>query len=73
MANKSKTNKRNLKVYGKCVKPYKYNSINPEIRLTGKWVKEWGFNCGNEITVRNIKKGIIILSDFTTTPQEINL
>lgn len=58
-------------MYTKYVKPYKYNSINPEIRLMGKWLEKWGFKCGNEIIVRNINKGIIIIKGNGDLPPTI--
>lgn len=54
---------RKLKVYAKFAKSFKTASLNPEIRLTGKWVKEWGFKCGSEITVKKLENGIILINE----------
>ncbi len=40
---------RELKVYEIC--DYKYESI-PTIRLTGKWLKELGFDIGMSVVVK---------------------
>ena len=52
---------RSLKVYSRYNNPYfKENSILPEIRLKGLWLKKWGFDCGNEIHIIKTEYGIII-------------
>lgn len=55
--------KRKLRVYKKYSRTENRFIPNPEIRLTGKWVKEWGFKCGNEITVKRIENGIILINE----------
>lgn len=66
-------NKKTLKVYGKYNKSFRPTAINPEIRLTGKWVKEWGFNHGNLVLVRNIEKGVMIINEIGQVPPTIYL
>ena len=65
--------KRKLKVYTKCPRIVKGFNPNPEIRLTGKWVKEWGFCCGNMIIVKNIANGAITIVNKTNTPPIIKI
>lgn len=65
--------KRKLRVYTKYSRKSKRFIPNPEIRITGKWVKDWGFNCGTQITVRNIENGILIINDKINHPPTINL
>lgn len=53
--------KRQLKVHRK----YSYRSskgfvLFPEIRLSGKWLKEMGFDCGKSVTVQHEKNRIIL-------------
>ena len=60
--------KRKLKIYTKYPRTSKGFIPNPEIRLTGKWVKDWGFKCGNEITVKRIENGLILLNEGINTP-----
>lgn len=65
--------KRKLKVYTKYPRTVKGFNPNPEIRLTGKWVKEWGFKCGNEITVKRIENGIILINEGRSNLPTIHL
>lgn len=48
----SQPTERQLTVYRKFLpRVYQY-AVMPEIRLCGKWLKEAGFECGDEVTVR---------------------
>lgn len=60
--------KRKLKVYTKYPRTNKGFIPNPEIRLTGNWVKEWGFKCGNKIIIKRIGNGLILINEGTTAP-----
>lgn len=75
MENSNKPNKkRSLKVYGRYVsKGNKFSEINPEIRLSGKWVKNWGFKNGSTITVSSFENGIMIISEGLRCPPIIYL
>lgn len=64
---------RKLKIYAKFTKSGNRNRRNPEIRLTGKWVEDWGFNFGDKIIVRNTKNGILIVSELNQHLPIINL
>jgi hypothetical protein len=33
----------------------------PEIRLTGNWLKKWGFGIGDKVTVSKISEGVMIV------------
>ncbi len=59
--NFKKNGKRQLKVVSK-VFPREYNRyvIFPEIKLSGKWLKDLGFNCGRFVTVSHRKNKITI-------------
>jgi toxic protein SymE len=59
-----------LKIYKKYFRRFGYYNIFPEIRLSGKWLQNLGFNCGqkviiihekNRIVIRNSKKIIVKL------------
>lgn len=65
--------KRNLMVYGKYIRQFNGARLNPEIRLTGKWLKSWGFKNGNIITVRKIESGLIIINTGVNIPPTIEL
>ena len=55
------TRQRQLKVYYKHFdRAYSQSVTFPEIRLCGKWVKEAGFDCGEEIIISHEKGKIII-------------
>lgn len=69
MKNKRHKKLRTLKVYTKLTIPQLTPiSILPEIRLTGNWLKDWGFNCGNEIKVIKTKFGISIINNKQEIP-----
>jgi len=57
----TKNRNRRLKVISK-VFPRDYNKyvIFPEIRLSGKWLKDLGFNCGQFVIVSHSKNKITI-------------
>jgi toxic protein SymE len=57
-------NIRKLKVYGKFTNHSNNKSFVPEIRLSGKWLKELGFKQGQSI--------IIICEEDKITIQKIN-
>jgi len=65
MKQEKKTGKRRLKVTSK-IYPRHYNRyiIFPEIRLSGKWLGELGFDCGQYVTISHEENKIII------TPQK---
>lgn len=65
--------KRTLRVYKKYSRTENRFIPNPEIRLIGKWVKEWGFKCGSEITVKRIENGIILINEGTNNLSTIYL
>ncbi len=51
---------KTLKVYSKYQRrKYGYARI-PEIRLCGKWLKDLGFNIGDEITIEVYAKSVMI-------------
>ena len=53
--------KRQLKVYYKHFDRAHAPSVTfPEIRLCGKWVRDTGFDCGQDITVSHKKDKIVI-------------
>ena len=56
----SANNKRQLKIYKKSIQRGKGYIPFPEIRLTGKWLQNEGFNCGQKIKVFHQKNRIII-------------
>lgn len=61
MSKKASKNQRELKVYAKyAFSKYGKASILPEIRLKGVWVRNWGFECGNEVQIIKAGNGIII-------------
>lgn len=52
MSKKVSKDQREMKVYTKyAFSRYGNPSIQPEIRLKGNWVKQWGFNCGDSVSV----------------------
>ena len=57
----TKNRERQLKVISK-VFPREYNRYVtfPEIRLSGKWLKDLGFNCGQFVIVSHRKTKITI-------------
>ncbi|MDO5970582.1 SymE family type I addiction module toxin [Flavivirga aquimarina] len=57
----TKKGERQLKVISK-VFPREYNRrvTFPEIRLSGKWLKDLGFNCGRFVIVSHRKNKITI-------------
>ena len=57
----AKSPKRTLKVYTNYVKRFKGYFRLPEIRLSGKWLQDLGFNCGGNVTVLTEKNRIIII------------
>lgn len=63
---------RKLKVYAKFAKTGNRNRRNPEIRLTGKWVANWGIKEGTNIIVRNLEYGVIILNNKSIMPPIIH-
>ena len=53
--------KRQLKVYSKYFeRAYRESVVFPEIRLSGKWLKEMGFECGQIVTVIQERNRIIL-------------
>lgn len=60
--NKSrKQQKRHIKVYAKFYNRARSMPVAfPEIRLSGKWLKDSGFDCGQEIIVHHEKDKIVI-------------
>lgn len=61
MKQEKKTGKRRLKVNSKMF-PRDYNRyvIFPEIRLSGKWLGELGFDCGEYVTIHHEENKIVI-------------
>lgn len=49
-----------LKIYKKYFRRFGYYNIFPEIRLSGKWLQNLGFTCGDNIKVRTEKNRIVI-------------
>lgn len=69
MKNKRTKKVRTLKVYTKLIIPqFAKVSIMPEIRMTGNWLKDWGFNCGNEIKVVKTKIGLLVINKDDSVP-----
>lgn len=64
---------RKLKVYTKFAKSGNQHSKNSEIRLSGKWVANWGFKNGSTVIVRNLGFGIIVLNNDIQKPLTIQL
>lgn len=59
---------RKMKIYEKSfARAFNCFKIFPEIRLTGKWLRDIGFNCGQSVTVRYEKNKIIITLDDKST------
>ena len=50
--NKKQNGQRRLKVYGKYRQKFNSAVIEPEIRLTGQWLKNLGFNPGQTVNVK---------------------
>jgi toxic protein SymE len=58
---------RQLKVYEKYIPRSCYKHvIFPEIRLCGKWLRDMGFDCAQNVTVRHEKNKIIITVENET-------
>ena len=57
-----KNAKRILKIYSKYFASCNGFFILPEIRLCGKWLKNLGFNNGQNITVMTENERIVIMS-----------
>jgi len=73
MNTSEKTPKRTLKVYSRFIIPsFGKAVLLPEIRLTGNWLRKWGFECGTTINVIKTEGGIIIRSS-TQSPPVIHL
>jgi len=53
-------NIRQLKIYKKFINQSNKISVVPEIRLSGKWLKEYGFKQGDSISVVCETEEIII-------------
>lgn len=49
-----------LKIYTKYFKRFGYYVLLPEIRLSGKWLQNLGFNCGEHLTIISEKDRILI-------------
>lgn len=58
--NNSKKGKRQLKIYPKYIQRKSIIVIVPEIRLQGKWLKEYGFNHGQSVMIVCEEEQIII-------------
>jgi len=52
--------RRRLKVYPKYFQRTYRSVIFPEIRLSGKWLKDIGFNCGQSVIVQQEQNKITI-------------
>lgn len=62
MDKKPTKTERQLKVYYRYGNiPHLENSILPEIKLKGVWLKEWGFDIGTEIIVSKTQYGLTII------------
>ena len=69
--NFQQSGQRHLKVYQKYIpRSYYGHVIFPEIRLCGKWLRDMGFDCGQNVTVRHEKNKIIITVDNETETDE---
>ncbi len=54
--------KRKLKVYPKAFPRANHNIVFfPEIRLSGKWLQDTGFDFGQEVTIQHEKDKIVII------------
>jgi hypothetical protein len=62
---------RTLKVYTRLVRVFNGFKINPEIRLSGNWLKNSGFQCGESISVSRIQEGILMVKKKTIPPKII--
>lgn len=59
--NFQRTIDRQLKVYGKYfLRSHRRVVIFPEIRLSGKWLRDLGFDCGQAVTIQQEKNKITI-------------
>jgi hypothetical protein len=58
--NDSKQNERKLKVYSRYFERTIRGVILPEIRLSGKWLHEAGFTCGQDVKVSYEHNKIVI-------------
>lgn len=69
--NFQQSGQRRIKVYEKYIpRTYHQYVVFPEIRLCGKWLRDMGFNCGQNVTVRHEKNKIIITVDNETETDE---
>jgi toxic protein SymE len=59
-ADNSKKGKRQLKIYSKHLQRLRRTAIVPEIRLCGKWLKEYGFHQGQSVIINCEEKKITI-------------
>lgn len=60
---------RRLKVYYRFNNPkFSQMRLQPEIRLKGDWLKEWGFDYGKEIIVIKTKLGLSIIMSNNVNP-----
>lgn len=62
---KKEAKTRRMKVYDKIMKRggeglYSYHVLFPEIRLTGKWLRDCGFKSGQEIEVSTEANKLVI-------------
>lgn len=61
--------KRTLKVYTKInFSIYGKPSVLPEIRLKGNWLREWGFECGDNVKIVKSGHAIMILNTINPLP-----
>lgn len=66
----SNPSERRLKVYGKYLPRAWYGyALMPEIRLCGKWLREAGFECGDEVTVKCLGNKIEIILNPVEEPK----
>lgn len=56
--------KRQLKIQSKHItRAYRRYIVFPEIRLSGRWLFDMGFRCGESVTVLHEKNKIIITAN----------
>ena len=60
MENNKQQNERQLKVYPKYHARVRKAVIVPEIRLSGKWLQQIGFNSGETVCVKHEQNKITI-------------
>ena len=65
MSNQKITQNKQLKIYSRYQSRQNTGVVLPEIRLSGKWLKQLGFGCGQSITIIHKQNKILIVKSKT--------